>query len=104
MFGRRALLVGLVLALVVALLPPLRAARAAAGGMNAAFHCTWARTDRPVAEGRVSRTWMWGPGPFTNVLFERYDEGWFLDGRREVQYFDKTRMEIVDPGADPVNP
>jgi hypothetical protein len=71
--------------------------------MNAAFHRTWARTDRPVAEGQVSRTWMWGPGPFSNVLFEVYDEG-SMGGFRVVQYFDKTRMEITDTEADPVNP
>ncbi|MCM8747616.1 peptidase domain-containing protein [Thermomicrobiaceae bacterium CFH 74404] len=92
--------------LVVALaLGPLQAlpARAAGGGMSAAFARTWARTDRPVAEGQANRTWMWGPGPFSNVLFEQYDEG-SMRGFRVVQYFDKTRMEITDTEADPVNP
>uniref|UniRef100_A0A7C2WK81 Excalibur calcium-binding domain-containing protein n=1 Tax=Thermorudis sp. TaxID=1969470 RepID=A0A7C2WK81_9BACT len=78
-------------------------AHASGGGMNAAFHRTWARTDRPVAEGQANRTWMWGPGPFSNVLFEEYDEG-SEGGFRVVQYFDKTRMEITDTTADPVNP
>lgn len=36
---------------------------------------------------------MWGPGPFTNVLFEEYDEG-SMGGFRVVQYFDKTRMGL----------
>ncbi|HUG16117.1 MAG TPA: hypothetical protein VMM78_13995, partial [Thermomicrobiales bacterium] len=34
-----------------------------------AFMQTWERTDRPVAEGRVSRTWMWGPA-FTAAFTE----------------------------------
>ena len=104
MLSRRTLLVSLVLALVSALLPATAGpARSAGGGMNVAFYRTWARTDRPVAEGQVSRTWMWGPGPFSNVLFEVYDEG-SMGGFRVVQYFDKTRMEITDTEADPVNP
>ena len=28
---------------------------------NDAFQRTWARTDQPVADGAVARTWMWGP-------------------------------------------
>ena len=27
-----------------------------------AFARTWERTDKPVADGLVSRTWVWGPG------------------------------------------
>ena len=26
-----------------------------------AFRRVWERTDLPVAQGRVNRTWMWGP-------------------------------------------
>ncbi|RIK35458.1 MAG: hypothetical protein DCC58_20470, partial [Chloroflexi bacterium] len=64
------------------------------------FHRTWGRTDGPVAQGAVSRTWMWGPDPFTDGLFEQYAEG--PDGARFVQYFDKSRMEITaEPGIDP---
>jgi hypothetical protein len=101
---RRALVVVLVLVLLLALLPALAdPARATSGGMSAAIFRTWARTDRPVAEGQANRTWMWGPAPFTNVLFEDYDEG-SLGGFRVVQYFDKTRMEVTDTEADPVNP
>ena len=30
-----------------------------------AFKRDWARTDRPVADGKASHTWMWGPGTIT---------------------------------------
>jgi hypothetical protein len=55
------------------------------------FERTWERTDRPVAEGKVSRTWMWGPEAFTDVLVEEYRDTY--TGLRNVQYFDKSRME-----------
>ena len=50
-----------------------RRARAAAPRVapgTPAFLRTWERTDRPVAEGRVSRTWMWGPEAISEVLLE----------------------------------
>lgn len=55
-----------------------------------AFLQTWERTDRPVQEGRVSRTWMWGPA-FTAAFTEPYQQA--PGGQRLVQYFDKSRME-----------
>jgi Tol biopolymer transport system component len=55
------------------------------------FMRTWSRTDLPVERGNISRTWMWGPEPFTGVLFEDYASA--PDGRRQVKYFDKSRME-----------
>ncbi len=67
-----------------------------------AFAGTWARTDRPVLEGTAHRTWMWGPGPFTGAMGEPYAEA--PGGVRLVQYFDKTRMELTDPAADPRSP
>ena len=66
---------------------------------NSAFLRTWERTDRPVADGHVSRTWMWGPEPFTDLVTEEYEES--PGGHRTVQYFDKSRMEITDPAGDP---
>jgi subtilisin family serine protease len=64
------------------------------------FRNTWGRTDDPVAQGATTRTWMWGPDPFTDGLFEEYAQG--PDGERFVQYFDKSRMEIsAEPGIDP---
>ena len=61
------------------------------------FYDTWARTDKPVADGDVSRTFIWGPEANTDVLQERYDDS--PGGMRDVQYFDKSRMEINDPNA-----
>ena len=66
------------------------------------FHQTWARTDQPVAVGDVARTWIWGPGPFTDVISEEYEDS--PDGSRDVQYYDKARMEISHPDADRLDP
>ncbi len=59
---------------------------------------TWQRTDLPVAGQQVSRTWMWGPEAFTDALREPYAES--PGNGRMVQYYDKSRMEITDPGGD----
>jgi hypothetical protein len=63
-----------------------------------AFYNTWARTDLPVADGLVDRTWMWGPEPNTEVLSEPYAE--HPAGERPVQYFDKSRMEVNNPNIE----
>ena len=89
-----ALLAGPLLALGVG------TARAAAPGVD--YAGTWARTDQPVAEGRVTRTWMWGPEALTDPLPEAYVES--PDGVRMAQYFDKARMEITDPAGDASSP
>ena len=73
------------------------AALAVAPG-HPAFERTWARTDKPVADIQVSRTWMWGPEANTGVLQEPYAES--PGGMRAVQYFDKSRMEIPQPDDD----
>ncbi len=65
----------------------------------AAFDNAWERTDAPVAKGDVSRTWIWGPKMFAGPLVEEYTEG--TDGKRTVAYYDKARMELTDPDADP---
>ena len=58
---------------------------------TAEFQRTWERTDEPVADLAVSRTWMWGPDAFSGLLQEDYTEA--PGGIRDVQYFDKSRME-----------
>ena len=63
------------------------------------FVQTWEVLDRPVALERVSRSWFWGPAPFTPALYEWYRES--PGNARLVQYFDKGRMEITDPASDP---
>jgi plastocyanin len=67
-----------------------------------AFQHVWDRTDRQVSDGRTSRTYLWGPGPFTAGIEENYMES--PGGRRQVQYFDKSRMEINNPAGDQSNP
>jgi glucose/arabinose dehydrogenase len=65
---------------------------------NGSFQATWSRTDRPVAESVVARTWMWGPGPFSVQAGEPYLES--PGQTRAVQYFDKARMELTHPDGD----
>ena len=65
------------------------------------FTGVWTRTDQPVAAEQVSRTWMWGPAAFTNLMTEGYAES--PAGMRLVQYFDKSRMEITHPDGDPTS-
>lgn len=68
---------------------------------ESAFRRVWERTDGPVANGAVQRTWYWGPEPFI-TLDENYTEG--VGGTRRVQYWDKGRMEISHPNDDPLSP
>ena len=69
---------------------------------NADFQRVWDRTDKLVAANAASRTWLWGPSPFTAGLQEDYVEA--PGGKRIVQYFDKSRMEITNPTGDPTSP
>jgi hypothetical protein len=78
-----------------------RAAQAPDGAADAAFHSRWARADAPVAAGTAGRSWLWGPEPVA-VANEPWAEA--AGGRRLVQYWDKARMEINDPHADPADP
>ena len=64
---------------------------------NADFQRTWERTDKPVKDLTVSRTWMWGPSANTPAMDEDYVDS--PGNMRTVQYFDKSRMEINDPDA-----
>jgi hypothetical protein len=68
---------------------------------NPAFKRVWERTDSLVLNGKVQRTWLWGPGPLT-TLKEPLAES--PDGMREVQYYPKARMEINNPAVDPSSP
>lgn len=67
-----------------------------AGGAIAA---TWSRTDLPVRDGMVNRTWIWGPQGIFCAGPEPYENA--PGGVRTVQYFDKARMEVNNPDADP---
>lgn len=77
---------------------PAPAAQAATAFGDSHFQSTWAYTDQPVASGSVNRTWMWGPQPNGAAIVEPYWDA--STGWRLVQYFDKTRMEITNPGGD----
>ena len=58
----------------------------------------WSRTDKPVAHGDAQRSWLWGPSAYATGS-EPYAEA--PGGQRTVQYWDKSRMEVTQPGADP---
>src|SRR5436305_12038124 len=81
--------------LVLLMLATLTAS--AADFANPAFKRIWNRTDYPVQQGKADYSWVWGPQPFTNELMEWYTNS--PGAHRSVQYFDKSRMEINDPGA-----
>ncbi len=91
------LLIGLLLPV---LLSPTRLA--AQSFADPAMELAWQRADQPVVAGRVARSWTWGPAPFTGGLYEPYAES--PGGVRLVQYLDKARMEISDPGGDRSSP
>lgn len=93
---RKVLPLGVLVVLLVSALPAF-----AAEPDERAFRRVWERTDAPVANGSVARTWYWGPEPF-QTLDEDYSEG--VAGKRRVQYWDKGRMEISNPNDDPNNP
>jgi hypothetical protein len=57
----------------------------------------WDHSDKPIVDGQTSRSWTWGPS-ITGLVNEPYTEG----GTRQVQYFDKTRMEQT-PGRAVTN-
>ena len=90
--------VGILLALVCGSLVETHLARAAEPFADPAFNKVWNRTDSQIASGALSRTYLWGPEPFTTGLQEDYVEG--TGGKRLVQYFDKSRMEITNPAGD----
>jgi len=66
-----------------------------------AFNRTWQKADGPVAAHSVQRSWLWGPAPIY-IGKEAYAEG--RDGKRLVQYYDKSRMEVNNPQANPNDP
>jgi len=67
-----------------------------------AFERLWQRTGVPIQRGVADYSWVWGPEPFTPQLMEANAES--PSGRRAVQYFDKSRMEINNPSGDPSSP
>lgn len=92
-------------ATLLTLLPALSAytpsTASAADFADASFKSVWIRTDKPVADGVLKRSFYWGPIPGESLM-EPYAQG--VGGYRRVQYFDKSRMEINDPAGDKSNP
>jgi hypothetical protein len=68
---------------------------------ESAFQRVWERTDGPVADGTVQRSWYWGDAPIV-TFDEEYIEG--IEGQRRVQYWPKGRMEISNPHDNPDSP
>ena len=67
------------------------------GFADPAFESVWYRTDQVVASGQVNRSWLWGPhGRMARGESYVQVEG----GLRQVQYFDKARMEVSNPKGD----
>ncbi|MEO8286374.1 MAG: M1 family aminopeptidase [Chloroflexota bacterium] len=98
----RALLLSTVLAFTTLALPYSSVRAAPAEGFAASqIRAIWQRDDGPVAAHTAARSWTWGPGPFYTD-YEPYRET--PDGNHLVQYFDKGRLEINDPNADPSSP
>src|SRR4051812_11002861 len=58
------------------------------------FKTVWSEADGPIVADEATRSWLWGPGPFSSQT-EQYQEG--PEGSRPVQYFDKGRMELTRP-------
>jgi hypothetical protein len=65
--------------------------------VDRAFEVIWNRSDRPIARQQVSRSWLWGP---TGLMARSESYLQVSGGLRQVQYFDKGRMEINNPNAN----
>jgi hypothetical protein len=89
--SRLALVAGAAAMLVPAL------AQAQGDNPDPAFQRVWARTDLPVQRAMVDRSWVWGPRPNATLTEPDVDSP---GGMRQVQYYDKSRMEVNDPKAD----
>ncbi len=63
-----------------------------------AMYDTWYRTDGPINDGVVSRTWLWGVEDPLAYAYEPYVQT--EHGMRLVYYYDKSRMEITQPLGD----
>ena len=92
-----------VLALIAVALITIQPAWAAPDAASA-FRRVWERQDKPVDQQVANRSWTWGRLVSPVVLGTAITRESFADipgGTREVLYFDKSRMEINDPTADP---
>lgn len=88
-------------AIAAMLVPTLAAARQPAQPNTGAFEQVWQRPDMPVAQGVAKRSWLWGPVAIDNRTEALLESP---GGKRQVRYYDKSRMEINDPNGDPRSP
>lgn len=63
----------------------------ASGDSRTIFQQVWDMSDADVASHVANRSWYWGPTPISGIIKEPYAEA--PGGFREVQYWDKARME-----------
>ncbi|HEX6291462.1 MAG TPA: DUF5107 domain-containing protein [Herpetosiphonaceae bacterium] len=98
---RIVLLLLLVLLAATQALPMSAQSTSSSGFAASEFRNLWVRTDQPVASGSAGRSWVWGAAP-ADRRYERYADA--PGGTRLVQYFDKARMEITNPGANRSSP
>ncbi len=66
---------------------------------NFYFDRVWKLSDGPIATGSVRKPWTWGPKALTKIIEEPYSDS--PNGKRQVVYFDKSRMEINNPDRNP---
>ena len=65
---------------------------------QAAIGDLWWKVDGKVGQSRTTQTWLYGPD-VNQATIENYSES--LKGQRSVWYFDKARLEINQPAANP---
>lgn len=63
----------------------------ASGDSRTIFQQVWDMADADVESHIANRSWYWGPTPISGIIKEPYQEA--PGGFREVQYWDKARME-----------
>lgn len=73
-------------------------AKAAPDFFSPAIQKVWITTDQLVDVGAVKRSYLWGPTRIADGYERYYDSP---NQVRHVQYFDKSRMEINNPYANP---
>lgn len=69
--------------------------------LDPAVLAVWERTDSPAVLAANPRAWVWGSEPLA-MTTEHYPES--PTGLRELVYYDKGRLDIVDPTGDPASP
>jgi hypothetical protein len=107
----RALKLATLALLLLALLPAASTAHAAArtaalttaNGMlvDPAIAQVWHETDGSSDDGSAARSWLWGPGALSTSV-EHYQDS--PTGVRTMVYFDKGRLDILNPDGDANSP